>query len=268
MRHWTGSLILLTFIRTISPLNWNFVRGFGELTILSRASFSMLFIVPILAALWPTIKLALDSYNNYVVLRNNDLKSSFDSLQSVVEEIPIQPTTALPTIPPDLPAVWAVAFLASLCAVFGSVIYQTRAPSLIKDYKLSEFEESRLKRYRENPTEGQISTAIHRIKACKERYWDPNNETRRAYYSELEARRHALEQRETTVIGQSFEEERSALEREYITNAARERHDESAYSMPIYSKLASILYLVSLGCILWIIWTQSTAVFQQAGWIS
>lgn len=240
--------------------NWNFVRAFGELTILTRASLSMLFFVPVLAALWPTVRWGINGYNEFLVLRNRGLDAASGGSENTQVTLPENLLNEIPQLPTDLPDIWAIAFLASLCSVLGSVIYQTRAPSLIKDYKLAEFEEVELKRYRENPTETQLNNARRMIDGQKTLdtstgEWEPS--------FDLEER---WEQLHGSSNGYSSDDV-EMLAREYISLGAREQYGAFAYSGLLSSTFAAFCYMVALVSIIWIIISQTTAVFHQAGWL-
>lgn len=218
----------------------------------------MLFLVPVIAALWPTIRLGINSYNEFVVLRSIELNERIPNTKmsegTTVQKIQNQ----LSIVPADLPDVWAIAFLASLCSMLGNVIYQSRAPSLIKDYKLAEFEELELRRYRENPTETQLRAAQKMVDGQKTLNpktgkWEPTFD---------------ITERWENLHSGNFEDGASEmLEREYISLGARERYEAFAYSNIFSSTVASVSYSVSLCCIIWIIVGQAIAVFQQAGWV-
>lgn len=239
--------------------NWNFVRAFGELAILTRASFSMLFFVPVLAALWPTVRWAINGYNEYLILRNADLETSQYGLVVAADRVVGSLRDQVPTLQSDLPNVWAVAFLASLRAVVGNVIYQTRAPTLIREYKLSEYEEMELKRYRENPTETQLINAQKLVdgrmqKDSRDDDWHPVYDIT-ARWKELHTSKSAYSS-----------EDVDRLAREYISLGAREQYGAFAYSGLVTSTVATVLYSVALAGVVWILVTQSAAVFPQAGW--
>lgn len=239
--------------------NWNFVRAFGELTILNRASLSMLFFVPVLAALWPTIRWGVNKYNEFLILRNLGLGAETDAAEHQSRIMTDGLSNEIPLFPTDLPAIWAIAFLASLCSVLGNVIYQTRVPSLIKDYKLAEFEEAELKRYRENPTETQLRNAQKLIDGQKTLNtrtgeWEPS--------FDVESRWEALHNSKSY-----SSDDIEMLAREYISLGAREQYGAFAHSGLLSSTFAALCYTVALACIVWIITSQTIAVFHQAGWL-
>lgn len=238
--------------------NWSVVRAFGDLAILTRASFSMLFFVPVLAALWPTVRWGINGYNEYIVLRNIGMDARLESIEDtsplVIEKLYEQ----VPQLSSDLPNIWAITFLASLCAVMGNVIYQTRAPSLIREYKLSEFEEIELKRYRDNPTETQLKIAQKTIDGRMQK--DSHEKNWRQVYDITER------WQELHAAKAYSSEDVDRLAREYISLGAREQYGAFAYSRLLSSTIVAFCYLVALAGIAWIVVSQSAAVFKQAGW--
>ncbi|WP_171238634.1 hypothetical protein [Ruegeria sp. HKCCA5763] len=104
--------------------SWTFVRAFGELTILTRASITTLIFVPVLAAIWPTAR-------------------------GVFESVSL-----------TLPSIWAVAFLASLSALIGNVLYQVFAPTVVKQYSLDDYVHQEVSRYNENPIREKFRHAL------------------------------------------------------------------------------------------------------------
>jgi hypothetical protein len=49
-----------------NSLNWRLVRGLGELQILTRASYLLLVLVPLMASLWPAVRLVVNQHNQAV----------------------------------------------------------------------------------------------------------------------------------------------------------------------------------------------------------
>ncbi len=87
--------------------NWSLARGFGELTILTRASTSGLVFVPILAAVWPGVRALVQHYAK--IYGYEDF------------------------LPPNMPDAWGMLFFAALFAMFGRVIYQSSCPEEVRE---------------------------------------------------------------------------------------------------------------------------------------
>jgi hypothetical protein len=100
-------------------LDWRFVRSLGELQILTRVSYAMLVIVPILAGVW----------------------------------------TALPLGEPPsryLPHAWVFAFFAALAVTLGQVIYQLRAPEAVRHSTLDQYAREETRQYADQQTEARL----------------------------------------------------------------------------------------------------------------
>jgi len=67
--------------------NWRFVRSLAELQILTRASYAMLIIVPILAALWPAVRLVVNQHNKAVVEAAAIFEKSADRLNEIESKV-------------------------------------------------------------------------------------------------------------------------------------------------------------------------------------
>src|SRR3954447_16009406 len=102
--------------------DWQFVRSLGELQILTRASYAMLVVVPILAGVWTALPAEVRS-------------SHF------------------------LPHSWVFAFLAALAVTVGQVIYQLRAPPMIRRSTLSDYIRNERLEYRDQPTPEKVEAA-------------------------------------------------------------------------------------------------------------
>jgi hypothetical protein len=97
-----------------NSLNWRFVRGIGELQILTRASYLLIVIVPVLATCWSQVGRVFG--------------------EAVAAE------TQLP---------WSLAtlFFAALLIVIAHFIYQVAVPDLIKDATWDEFIAKRMEEF-------------------------------------------------------------------------------------------------------------------------
>ena len=90
-------------------LSWRSVRNLGELQILTRVSYVMLVLVPLLSGLWQTLQNFLNDYTKEILYS------------------------------PMLPRSFAAIFFASLFAVIAHLIYQLFAPEEIRRYNLDQF---------------------------------------------------------------------------------------------------------------------------------
>ncbi len=62
---------------------WIKIRTFGELQILTRASYFMMLLVPILAGIWPAVRVGINKYNAAIT----DSKAALDSASERIEYI-------------------------------------------------------------------------------------------------------------------------------------------------------------------------------------
>ena len=88
-------------------LNWGKVKTFGDLKLLTKASYLILLFVPLLAGFWP-------------ILQN------------------ITPLIS------DLPSVWSWIFFAALAVILGHLIYEAFTPENIKNLSRDEFATNQL----------------------------------------------------------------------------------------------------------------------------
>jgi hypothetical protein len=109
----------LSWVRNV--LDWRFVR-LGELQTLTRASYLMLPVVPILAGVWTALPLG-EPRSHY------------------------------------LPHSWVLAFLAALAVTLGQVIYQMRAPEVVRRSTLSEFVRQSRNDYADQPSRDRLEAA-------------------------------------------------------------------------------------------------------------
>jgi hypothetical protein len=103
-------------------LDWRFVRSLGELQILTRVSYAMLVIVPILAGIW-----------NAPPMRD--------------------------WVSHNLPHSWVFAFLAALAVTLAQVIYQLRAPDIVRHSTLDQFVRDARREYTDQ-------SALERVEAA------------------------------------------------------------------------------------------------------
>jgi hypothetical protein len=55
--------------------DWGVIRIFGELQILTRASYVMLIVVPLLAGVWPTVRMVINGHNKVINEATTQLSS-------------------------------------------------------------------------------------------------------------------------------------------------------------------------------------------------
>jgi hypothetical protein len=137
-----------------SQIGWPFVRAVGSLQILTRVSYLMLLLVPMLAAFWQPLRNSADKLNRaseaitdraareipVLTMRLREvaisagakdkaadrLDHALNVLEGFVKDIRATPYR------PRMPSSWAVAFFAALFVALGHLTYQLWAPELVK----------------------------------------------------------------------------------------------------------------------------------------
>jgi hypothetical protein len=110
-------------IRQIRP-DWRFARSLGELQILTRVSYVILGLVPVLAGVWSSLPFEKSSH---------------------------------------LPRSWAYAFLAALGVTVAQVIYQLRAPEVVRRSTLDAYVRNARQEYADQPTPERLEQARDRL---------------------------------------------------------------------------------------------------------
>lgn len=183
-----------------SLINWQNVRNIGELQVLTRASYLMLILVPVMAAIWPGIRIVLNNYNQAItdahyamdiaseklqiqVIRSEQIAESDDGIKhQLAEQVgeilsnldgrlnEVIADYSLKTIKKtSLPNVWVWTFLASLLVLLAHLVYQSRAPDIVRNYKLEEYAISRRNMYAENPSKGFLGRADSFFRKAKDK---------------------------------------------------------------------------------------------------
>lgn len=180
---------------------WAIVRTVGELELLTRASFVLLIVVPVLANLWPTIRHTIQYYNEAAAAYDAKLEAvvtqigdAEESLRDFTETAPafllpaaermrratmtleeeavtLTEKVALPqVVSPALPTGWFLAFYAAILALLGKACYQVFASEVVKNFTRDAFVAQRLRMYSDSPVLGMVSHADAKIteaKKCK-----------------------------------------------------------------------------------------------------
>lgn len=272
-------------------MNWKLVRGIGGLTVLTKASYFTLILVPILAAIWPAIRRFLNGYNSTVeqtvlILENttytleegnaridamlSDQTAANDSLAIISQEIIsglqsripklIEESTQMSIENTNLPSIWVWAFLAALGVFIAHTIYETLTPEIVKRFTSTEYSESQMDLYINNPTVSQVQNALGLEDYFTERSAKVSaNRLRTSYYEER-----ISEQPEKIEI---LQDEKKKAELEVIGAFGRLHYSEKSRKYPFAAFIACLLYLFSIGILLFVTYSQSLKVLQAAGWL-
>ena len=270
---------------------WTRIRTFGELQILTRASYSMLVLVPILVALWPAIRAGINRYNSAVTEANSALEAASERLEfaaSAQSSTTVQESVkdtlnhlnerldeiiadhSLKTIENTrLPSVWAYSFLAALAVTIGHLIYQARAPAIVKQRTIREFANSEVRDYLELPTSGRIERAEYCDSIEQKRFSLKNKSGLFGWGSCLGQfiNQISITKRKTTgsisdeVPDVEPEDERlKALT--LIERGAEAQYREAAKSNMLAAIASALCYTAGLALIAWIILTQTCNVID------
>lgn len=130
-----------------NKLGWYLVRSIAELQVLSKATYSILIIVPILAGLWSAITFGVNGYNQVIYestkklehivekVDNYDgrikqdigkIRKEISNIRNKLEKANIQDLY--------LPSIWVFTFFSALMAILGQLIYSLFSPKRVKDY--------------------------------------------------------------------------------------------------------------------------------------
>lgn len=228
----------------------------------------MLVFVPLLAGIWPAVRAIFNRYNQAVTDARLALDAAAERLQFVTSTLGQQAdgsaqivriiedlNTKIDLIVADyslkaieniaLPSVWALAFLASLCVTLAHLLYQARAPELIRQTKLGEFVNDELKRFAEYESDGQLRAARDFLMHYKSQvHFGPE------------------EQEIERTISEAGEKKGKAA---IIEKAARTEYFLAARQKPMSAIACGFLYLIGLILIAWITITQTINVLSAAG---
>jgi hypothetical protein len=157
----------------------------GELQIITRASYAMLVIVPLLAGTWPVVREVINDYNRATerttaaleeqtrnfsrevrsgaeLLRTGlvapELQDQLGRVASRLDAVANQVQAELAelrrrtVVSPDLPNTWAVAFFAALAVFLGHTLYQIGAPEIVRRETLQQYAVRSRDEFAKHPT--------------------------------------------------------------------------------------------------------------------
>ena len=70
--------------------SWRWIRGIGNLTVLTRASYIALLIVPLIAGMWPAVRGAINKYNNSIQRGQNGLATLRLDLAEILNNLDVK----------------------------------------------------------------------------------------------------------------------------------------------------------------------------------
>lgn len=266
-------------------MNWALIRSIGNLTVLTRASYLILIIVPILAVLWPSVRSVLNGYNNSIeqtVLLLDNTARTLESSSEVIERllsddvkyndsiaissqriisdlqnrIPglIEESSRLSIKNTNLPSIWVLAFLASLSVFFAHGLYEFGVPEAVKVHSKRVYINSQVDLFFKNQSLRLLVEA--RKKLVK-------------YGVEISEARHKLAIKSSLreeYIDENPENQRKA-QVDILTPYFQIEYHELAKEKKSLCWSAFILYFIGLVFLLIITVSQTRNVLEAAGWI-
>lgn len=180
----------------VNLLNWRLIRALGELQILTRASYVMLIVVPILAASWPAVRLIVNQPNKAVIEAQRLLDQTAQSVDETlsrarhevegiganvydeaagpftIDRLEQATSDLLATVSqytddyarrslesPLFPWSFAAAFFAALFVISGHLIYQLLAPETVRRMPWDDFVVARKEEYSKHPSQDALTRA-------------------------------------------------------------------------------------------------------------
>jgi hypothetical protein len=177
-------------------IDWALVRGFGELTILTRASYTLLLLIPVLALAWPVLgsvskqtesalsKVTTSSEEVLRAIQRTELTLStleekseanviknlttpiaqvLDNLEKATQETKANANAAQNKIRSfdwRLPKALVQSFLAAAAIFIGQLLYQAFANRITKGSTIDEYESSKKSEYKNFPTLAILEDAL------------------------------------------------------------------------------------------------------------
>ncbi len=177
-------------------IDWALVRGFGELTILTQASYTLLLLIPVLALAWPVLgsvsqqlesalsKVSVSSEEVLRVIQRTEhtlstleeksesdvIKTTATSIAQVLENLEKSTKETNDTAKAAqnkiqsfdwrLPKTLVQSFLAAAAIFIGQLVYQAFANRITKGSTIDEYESSKKSEYKGFPTLAILEDAL------------------------------------------------------------------------------------------------------------
>lgn len=268
-------------------INWQSVRSLGELQVLTRASYFVLVVVPMLAALWPGVRSAVNRYNEVVT----DSTLTFERASKDLQEETQTLRQELARLPERLPAQAAQALPVNR---YNSLLARVDGAALQLERKTRDFVSDHPARTLENPhLPTTWATAffaalavllghfIYQIGAPEiirhnslSHFLSTRLDEYAKYQSEGAYRRAEFHLAKTgglrpaADLGEGKDPETAhRLKMTVIDQGARAEYRFHAERRPVAVLSAAVCYLTGLCLIGWIIVRQAHAVAAAAGWL-
>lgn len=264
--------------------SWTKIRALGELQVLTKASYLLLIIVPLLAALWPGVKIVINQYNTSLHssisilensathlefeskriennLLNQNIPINFNSIakntKTIVEQVEVQIEEIKKNILEssikrnNLPSTWAFLFFSSLFIFIAHLIYQIFVPELIKEKNIDDYISFKKEEYAKNPSRKDLEYAIEAVYS----------------FQDFEGQ---IPEKPTTLGKKTgeYQEENKRWELDMINLGSQARYLSAAERNPGAIFTSGFFYSTGVIMILWVIIEQSISVAKATGWLS
>lgn len=238
----------------------------------------MLIVVPLIAALWPGIRVVVDRYNTAIDKYVEELHETSVKFELVIQRIQDYGNKPRKSLYIDtslvkkaehaleklnknidklrdgfshedleernLPKTWAFGFFASVCVIVANLLYQVFAPNIIKKYGLQQYIIEKKTEYIKAPTDTALNKSIKIIKYGKTVGFKPTVNVEEELLNPNQKRKWELDIKENAAFI------------EYCIIA-----DQSKPAM----WTSTLLFLLGIGFILYILFLQCKAVSNAAG---
>ncbi|MBT3193251.1 MAG: hypothetical protein HN341_11915 [Verrucomicrobia bacterium] len=271
-------------------VNWGVVKALGQLTVLTRASYMMLIIVPIMAGIWPGVRTVLNRYNQAVTdttmlmdtatqrldisaerlkliserrapgYATNTLNSAVTALYAAEEQVRnIADDYSLKVLEKtSMPSVWVIAFLASLAVMVGHLLYESLVPDLIKQNSLDTYIQGAKRAYVEAPADNKLEYCyVVNREALK-------NPFLKSFVSAI----HPIEDSDRNAYHVADDQE-GLRKRELgvVAQGAECEYYMGKYRSPGAASIAMLFYGMAMIAVFYIIVTQCINVLRVAEWL-
>lgn len=145
---------------------WRLPKIIADLSLLTRTSYLMLVIVPLLAGIWPGVSSYINSYNSTINFGIEKIQLATDklnlakvdiihkdasieidaNLNALASQLGIIKTELQNTVISSdvMPSIWVWIFVSSLLAVVAQLVYQSCCPETVKRHSLKEYISARI----------------------------------------------------------------------------------------------------------------------------
>lgn len=308
------SFLTRALLQVASKLSWQGVRSLGNLQLLTKASYFSLLIVPMIAGMWPYIRNLVNEYNETVAdAANNALNASkeIEIKLRALEVVGESPTLRSALLDAELtqisrkldevaqnftyllhetnmPASFALAFVASLAVAIGHLFYEAFCPQPVKDYDQPSYVSHKVREFKETHSEVDVSEACDYLdarlpsnsysihKMLKHETFDPNHILSNLYASENlgnsknstpASPEEGTSEEKVTFIEETFNSPANQKEA-LIDVASRVKYSEMSTDRLLAGFISLFLYSLGIVLLAVIVCRQFVNVLLAAGWLS